>query len=182
MSRRKLLLWLSVLSLLAMLLAACSLSPAALAPASPDALHPRPTPVTPTLMPTEPPPPTRVVTRTPAATPNQPPSSGTEIWLTEVNAGERVQVSTGQVLGINLEANPSTGYLWEVSAINPNILQQTGEPEFKSDSKLVGAPARQLIRFNVVAPGESRLELVYHRPWEKDRPPARSFSVTVSAQ
>jgi inhibitor of cysteine peptidase len=182
MNRRIVFLWLIVWSLLAQLLAACSLSPPAPPPASPDALHPHPTPVTPNLMPTEPPPPTLVATRVPTATPIPIPSSGTETWLTEVKAGQRVQVSTGQVLGINLEANPSTGYLWEVSAINPNILQQTGEPEFKSDSKLVGAPARQLIRFNVIAPGECRLELIYHRPWEKDTPPARSFSVDVTAQ
>ena len=106
----------------------------------------------------------------------------TEATVTEANNGQRVQVSSGQVLSINLEANPSTGYSWQVSAISSNILQQTGDPEFKSDSTLVGAPGKQLIRFKVIAKGEGKLELVYHRPWEKDTPPERTFSVNVTAQ
>ncbi len=179
MNRGRLLLGLGVLSMLALMLSACSLSPAAPAPASPDA---SPSPVTRTLMPTDTPSATVVATRVPDATSTSRPSSTAETWLTEANAGQRVQVSTGEVLGINLEANPSIGYSWEVSATNPGILHQTGEPEFKSDSNLVGAPARELIRFKVIAPGECKLELIYHRPWEKDTPPERSFSVDVTAQ
>ncbi len=179
MKRGKLLLGLGVLSLLALMLSACSLSPAAPTPASPDA---SPAPVTPALMPTDTLPATVVATRVPEVTSTSGPSSAAETWLTEVNAGQRVQVSTGEVLGINLEANPSTGYSWEVSATNRGILQQMGEPEFKTDSNLVGAPARELIRFKVIAPGECKLELIYHRPWEKDTPPERSFSVDVTAQ
>ncbi len=179
MNRRILFLWLSVWSLLALMLSACSLSPAATTPASPDA---SPALGTRTLMPTEPPPSTVVATRVPGATSTSRPSSAAETWLTEVNAGQRVQVRTGEVLGINLGSNPSTGYSWEVSATNPGILQQIGEPEFKTDLKLMGAPARELIRFKVIATGECKLELIYHRPWEKDTPPARSFSVDVMAQ
>jgi inhibitor of cysteine peptidase len=109
-------------------------------------------------------------------------ASPSEAVITEANDGQRVQLSSGQVLSVNLTANPSTGYSWEVSAINAEILQQMGDPEFKSDSTLVGAPGKQLIRFKVVAKGEGKLELVYHRPWEKDTPPERTFSVNVTAQ
>ncbi len=165
MKRCRSLLGLGILSLLALALSACAFSQAGPVPASPDT-----------------PPPTLIATRVPAVTLTSLPPSAAETWLTEVNAGQRVQVSSGQVLGINLEANPSTGYSWEVSTTNPGILQQTGEPEFKSDSTLVGAPARQLIRFKVIAPGECKLELIYHRPWEKGTPPERSFSVNVTAQ
>jgi inhibitor of cysteine peptidase len=109
-------------------------------------------------------------------------ASPSEAVVTEANNGQGVQVSSGQVLSVSLTANPSTGYSWEVSAINAEILQQMGDPEFKSDSTLVGAPGKQLIRFKVVAKGEGKLELVYHRPWEKNTPPVSTFSINVTAQ
>lgn len=109
-------------------------------------------------------------------------STPSEMTVTEANNGQAVQVNSGQTLTVNLEANPSTGYSWEVSAINANILQQAGDPEFKSDSTLVGAAGKQLLHFKVLAKGEGKLELVYHRPWEKDKPPERTFSINVTAQ
>ncbi len=105
-----------------------------------------------------------------------------EVWLKEENNGQRVQLRASQLLGINLEGNPGTGYSWQVATINSGILQQVGEIEFKSDSTMPGAPARMLLRFKVVGKGEGELKLNYVRPWEKDQSPVKTFSVTVVTQ
>ncbi len=107
-----------------------------------------------------------------------------ELWLKEENNGQRVQVNASQTLGIDLESIPGTGYSWQVAAVDQNILQQIGEPEFKNDASpnRVGGPARQLMRFKVGGKGETKLELVYTRPWEKDQPPAKTWSVTIAVQ
>jgi predicted secreted protein len=36
-----------------------------------------------------------------------------------------------------------------------------------------------MLHFEAVAVGQTTLDLVYHRPWEKDVPPARTFGVTI---
>ncbi len=104
-----------------------------------------------------------------------------ELWLKEENNGQRVAVNAGQTLGVDLESIPGTGYSWQVKSIDEKILQQVGEPEFKNDASAnrVGGPARQLMRFKIGGKGETKLELVYTRPWEKDQPPAKTWSVTV---
>gem|GEM_PF-2750501 len=105
-----------------------------------------------------------------------------EIWLTEENNGQRIELVEDQLLGLKLRANPSTGYRWDVIAVNESILQQVGKTEFEQDSLLPGAPARQIFRFKVVGQGEGNLGLFYRRPWVKDEAPAGEFSVQVSGQ
>ncbi|HID86393.1 MAG TPA: hypothetical protein EYP55_03320, partial [Anaerolineae bacterium] len=95
------------------------------------------------------------------------------------------------LLVISLESNPSTGYLWEVAEINEDVLRQVGETEFEQTlrgdgsaepSRLLGAPEKQTLRFQVVGAGESPLKLAYRRPWEKEVEPARVFSLQVVGQ
>jgi len=52
-----------------------------------------------------------------------------------------------------------------------------GKIEFAPESGLLGAPGKQILRFEAVGLGQSTLKLVYHRPWEKGVEPAREFSV-----
>ncbi len=102
-----------------------------------------------------------------------------EIRLTEVDNGGLAELGKDQVLVINLESNPSTGYSWEVAEINQNLLYQMGEVEFEPMSALLGAPAKQILRFKPISPGQSTLRLVYRRSWEKGVEPAKSFSLQV---
>ena len=57
-----------------------------------------------------------------------------------------------------------------------------GEPEFAADSDLIGAGGKVVLRFEAKAAGRTELRLVYHRPWEEDVEPLKSFSVTVSVE
>jgi inhibitor of cysteine peptidase len=89
-------------------------------------------------------------------------------------------------LVITLEANPSTGYTWELADVNAEaegepIVRQTAAIEFEPHSTLLGAPGIQTLRFEAVAEGETTLRLVYRRPWELNVEPARTFSLQVRA-
>ena len=44
---------------------------------------------------------------------------------------------------------------------------------------VVGAGGREVLRFEAQQPGTTTLELVYHRPWEKDVEPLERFTVEV---
>ncbi len=106
--------------------------------------------------------------------------AGPGTWLDERDAGRRVVLRTGEMLGISLSGNPSTGYRWEVGEIDERVLRPAGEAVFEPDSGLIGAAGRVTLRFQASRAGVARLRLVYRRPWES-RPPARTFGLTVEA-
>ncbi|MGB5932505.1 MAG: C1 family peptidase, partial [Anaerolineae bacterium] len=111
----------------------------------------------------------------------QPPPPPTEVRLSTEDDGRHVELKEGQLLVITLEANPSTGYIWEVAGPDEKVLRQVGDIEFEQESNLLGAPGRQAIRFQAVGEGQATLRLVYRRPWEEGVEPAKTFSLQVQA-
>jgi C1A family cysteine protease/predicted secreted protein len=118
-----------------------------------------------------------------------------EVRLSAKDDSRQIELNEGQVLVISLESNPSTGYMWEVEEADERILHQTGKAEFEPElpapmesatiaaqaarTRLLGAPSKQILRFEAVAAGQTTLRLVYRRPWEQDVKPARTFSLQV---
>ena len=92
-----------------------------------------------------------------------------------------VQVKEGRVFEVSLEANPTTGYLWEVRDIDEQVLQLVRE-EFLSDSSAIGAGGTSVFSFKAVGRGQTTLTLVYRRPWEKDVEPIEVHTVEVSVR
>jgi len=99
--------------------------------------------------------------------------------LGPAEAGSAVALEVGGELTITLPANPSTGYSWVVTALNPALLTQIGEPEFSADSNLIGAGGTMTFRFQGTAAGQDSLQLDYLRPWE-DNEALDTYSVTVN--
>lgn len=102
-----------------------------------------------------------------------------EVRLGAEDEGRQVELSEGQTLAVSLEGNPTTGYTWETEELDEDILKQMGEAEFEPQSDLIGAPGVLTLRFEAVGAGETTLNLVYHRSWEKDVEPLEAFSVSV---
>jgi inhibitor of cysteine peptidase len=104
-------------------------------------------------------------------------SSATE--LSEEDAGRTVELRAGDSLEVTLVGNPTTGYMWEVGSVDAAVLTQVGEPEFKADSDLIGSPGTITLRFEAVAPGQTDLQLIYHRPWEEGVAPLETFEAMI---
>jgi inhibitor of cysteine peptidase len=111
-----------------------------------------------------------------------PPQAAGVTALDADDAGRRVELSKGQALDISLASNPTTGYRWEVKELDEAVLRQVGEPEFKAKSNLVGAPGVEILRFEAVGAGQTTLDLIYHRSWEKGVDPLEAYSVEVVVQ
>jgi len=105
----------------------------------------------------------------------------TEVRLSAQDDGRQIELSEGEILVITLEGNPSTGYIWEVEEGSEKIIRQVGEVEFWAESNLLGAPGKQIMRFQGVGEGQTTLKLVYRRPWEKGIEPLKTFSIQVQA-
>ncbi|KAF5430130.1 CASH domain-containing protein [Candidatus Methanophagaceae archaeon] len=103
-----------------------------------------------------------------------------EVQLTAADNGTEIELKKGQSLLITLEANPTTGYQWDlVEPPEGHILQQVGAILFKPDTILPGASGVQTILFEAVGTGKTALKLVYHRPWETDMAPEELFYLHV---
>ena len=103
--------------------------------------------------------------------------------LTAADNGSEIELKKGQALAITLEANPTTGYTWDVvEPRDEQVLWQVGEIEFKPESDLIGAGGVQIIRFEVVNAGRTALKLIYYRPWETDVEPLKTFAIQVLAR
>ena len=61
------------------------------------------------------------------------------VKLDEQDNGKSVDLESGKTVSITLEGNPTTGYGWEISEIDPAVAELAGEPDFKSDSKALGS-------------------------------------------
>jgi inhibitor of cysteine peptidase len=90
-----------------------------------------------------------------------------------------VMLCKGCELTVNLPGNPTTGYLWEIVAIDPGVLRQVGEAEFRPERTLIGSGGTVTFRFTGIEAGSTSLKFVYHRPFEKDMPPIRTRELQV---
>ncbi|MDP3786320.1 MAG: protease inhibitor I42 family protein [Candidatus Omnitrophota bacterium] len=101
------------------------------------------------------------------------------VKITENDKDSTVEMRVGELLEVTLIGNPSTGYMWDVASVNPNILKPIEQLEFQGDSKAIGAPGKLTLRFEATRAGKTPLKLIYHRPWEKNVEPIDTFEVTV---
>ena len=104
-----------------------------------------------------------------------------EMVLTAADNGRQVTLDENTLLVIQLEANPSAGYLWEVVQGDLSlIVQRQGDaPEFEASSDMPGSPLLQILRFAAIASGETELVLALRRPWEHTEPPLATFAVMI---
>ena len=110
-------------------------------------------------------------------------STSKEVKVVASVSGSTVELRKGQTLVFTLESNPTTGYQWEVIKNDESILQQKGEAEFKSSNTSnppgSGKGGTETFRFDAQNAGMVTLKLVYHRPWEKDVEPLKTFTLQV---
>ena len=101
------------------------------------------------------------------------------ITLTGADTGATVELKSGQILTVSLEAQLGTGYGWAVVSRNDNIVPE-GEPmQEPVGGARPGGLEIQKFRFRASAAGESDLALHYVRGWEKNSKPLKEFIVTV---
>jgi inhibitor of cysteine peptidase len=106
-------------------------------------------------------------------------ASAQTVTLTEADAGKTIELQNGNLLVVNLDGNITTGFNWEMVPQNPAVLKQLGEPEATADSSALGAGGKISLKFQAVQTGRASLALIYHRSFEKDVPPEKTFEVTI---
>lgn len=100
--------------------------------------------------------------------------------LTLEDSGKTIQLPPGGELEVVLQGNPTTGYAWTVEECATNVLQATGEPQYTADSPLIGAGGVYQFVFKAESAGSGMLKLIYHRSWETNVPPEKTFCLLVN--
>jgi inhibitor of cysteine peptidase len=101
------------------------------------------------------------------------------ILLSEQDAGRTVELRVHDRLEVALEGNPSTGYQWEQVAGEAAILRSAGEPAFSPNTSALGAGGTVTLPFEAAGAGTTRLRLIYHRSFEPNVPPLKTFEVDI---
>ena len=90
---------------------------------------------------------------------------GTTVVLDAADSLSEVSLDVGDQLDVELEANPTTGYSWELGPL-PDGLQLVSSDFEEPGGSLVGAPGTQLFVFDVVGPGNGILRFEYVRVFD----------------
>lgn len=91
-----------------------------------------------------------------------------------------IEVMIGQEFSIELEANATTGYQWQLAnPLNNSIIELLSTEYRVSEKALAGAGCKEIWKFRVVDQGETIISMKYIRPWEKDIPPVRNVHFRV---
>jgi len=113
-------------------------------------------------------------------------STSKEVKVVASVSGSQIELKKGQTLVFTLESNPTTGYQWEVIECEESILQQKGKAEFKSSDTRNPPPSgkggTETFRFDAQSTGKGTLKLVYHRSWEKEVEPLKTFTLQVKVR
>jgi len=102
------------------------------------------------------------------------------LQLTGMDSGKTIKIRLGTVINISLEGNPTTGYIWETASRTAPVLTQVNPPAFKPGSKLIGAGGIITFQFRADKKGNIKLTIVYHRPWEKNKAPIKTFQLNIT--
>jgi inhibitor of cysteine peptidase len=90
---------------------------------------------------------------------------GTTIELGAEDSLSEVSLDVGDQLDVSLEANPTTGYSWELGPL-PEGLQLVSSEFEEPGGSLVGAPGTQVFTFDVVGAGSGILRFEYVRVFD----------------
>jgi inhibitor of cysteine peptidase len=91
-----------------------------------------------------------------------------------------IEVTNGQEFSIELDANATTGYQWQLAEPLNNSLLELLSTEYRvSETGLVGAGGKEIWKFRAVDQGKTMISMKYIRPWEKGTPPVKNVQFQV---
>ncbi len=106
-----------------------------------------------------------------------------EIFLTEKNNKQILNIAQDRTFTVILASNPTTGYSWGlIESPATDILVLLSSDFMVSDKKLIGSGGWERWKFRTKGRGTTTIRLIYHRPWEKDVAAVKDFFLTVKVK
>ncbi|MCX5782750.1 MAG: protease inhibitor I42 family protein [Elusimicrobia bacterium] len=91
----------------------------------------------------------------------------------------RITVKPGQTFQIKLQANPTTGYTWQMqNPIDKSFLTVLNKT-FTAKSKSAGNPGNEVWQFKALKKGTIFITFAYRRSWESEVQKKESYAVYI---
>jgi predicted secreted protein len=109
------------------------------------------------------------------------------VMLDAMADGTTQELKKGEVMGVTLESNPSTGFGWFATIANQEILAQMGDAQYtapptSSSTPILGAAGTETIFFQAIATGITTLTLDYKQGFDKTTAPAKTIIIIVEVK
>jgi predicted secreted protein len=94
---------------------------------------------------------------------------------------QTITVHKGDTLLVKLQMASGTGFVWQVSG-KPKFYKQ-GDIKYEHiKSSMPGAPLMEIMSFSITATGAEDIIFIYHRPFEKNKVPAKTKTLHLIVQ
>lgn len=105
-----------------------------------------------------------------------------EVAIAVSDLGKTVVAHPGDIILLRLAENPTTGYVWEMGSLDPQLIEVKNSIYQVSPGTGVGRGGIRVFRLQAKAPGTVPLLLKLRRPWESEVEAVDQFSVTLQIQ
>lgn len=107
--------------------------------------------------------------------------SPTTIIIKENSQKEKYSLRKGDIVEVILNANPSTGYKWQIENIDNSKIKIVDETYTAKivNKDVVGSGGKKIYLFKAINKGNTVIELKYFRPFEKEIPPKKKFHINL---
>jgi inhibitor of cysteine peptidase len=92
--------------------------------------------------------------------------------------GLEMGVKINSEFKISLESNPTTGYKWEAK-FHDNFLKLRSDSFHRPSDARIGQGGTQTFVFLPVKAGETTIEFLYKRSWEKEPANKKLYKITI---
>lgn len=100
--------------------------------------------------------------------------------LTEAASGKTLLLDKPGLVALKLNANPSTGYGWQMQASSAAVTKVGSSfTILREEEARVGTPGTEILFLNVQQPGSYTVTMEYKRPWERISLNKFSFKILV---
>lgn len=102
-----------------------------------------------------------------------------EVIIFQVDQGKIFEVHQGDRIVIRIDENPTTGYQWEITSINQQIVELVESDYVIAPGGGIGGGGTRIFRFKAISPGTTSIQLKLCRAWEPGDTSIDSFSVNI---
>lgn len=96
--------------------------------------------------------------------------------LSEADNSRTIEITLHDTIEIRLGGNLTTGYEWDIATVDSDFFVQKKKDYLPGGA--IGAGGTTLMQFESKRAGRSDLKLIYHRSFQPNEPPLRTFGVT----
>ena len=104
---------------------------------------------------------------------------GKTVVLGKQDSGKQIDVKTGEVVQVELEAMGTAGYQWFVESLDQEILRLVSEETKVLHPGRLGAPVLMIWKFEVIKEGTTEIKMNHYRSWEGKEQSTDHFEVSI---